>query len=86
MIIVGKPIYAVFAIFAVIGMIGLPYSYAADNPLDLMSEVIYNGACTSLDDDIGTGLSVSPVLLTDCSITMIWPGMINQIMIDAQRN
>ena len=86
MVIVRKPIYVVFAIFATIGMIGLPYSYASDNPLDLMNEVVYNGACTSLDDDIGTGLSVFPVFLTDCSITMIWPGMINQIMIDAQRN
>ena len=47
-------------------MIGLPYSYAVDNPIDLMNKVVYHGACTSLDDDVGTGLAVSPILLTDC--------------------
>ena len=77
-----KALYLVFAIFGMIGIVGLPYSYASDNPVDLMSEVVYDGACTSLEDDVGIGLTVSPILLTDCSLTMIWPGMINQILMD----
>ena len=65
-------------------MLGLPYTYASIDPLYIMNEVVANGACTSLEHDIGTGLAVSPILLTDCSISMLWPAMINQILLDNQ--
>lgn len=79
-----KSYYLVFAIFSTLGMLAFPYSYASEKPIELMNEVIENGACTSLEEDIGTGLVVSPILLTDCSLTMLWPAMVNQILLDNQ--
>jgi hypothetical protein len=77
-----KLFYLIFVIGFTIGMLGIPYSYASEKPIDLMNEVVTNGACTSLEEDIGTGLIASPILLTDCSLFMLWPGMINQILLD----
>lgn len=86
MIIMKKSLYLIFAVFSILGMLVFPYSYASEKPIELMNEVIDNGACTSLDENIGTGFVVSPLLLTDCSITMLWPSMINQVIIDIERN
>ena len=77
-----KLFYLVLTIFSIIGALGIPYSYATTDPLEFMNEIIDNGACTSLDESVGTGFIVSPLLLTDCSLTMLWPAMINQILID----
>ena len=79
-----KLLYIVIAIGFTVGMLGVPYSYASEKPIDLMNEVVTNGACTSLEEDVGTGLAVSPILLTDCSLSMLWPSMINQILLDNQ--
>ena len=79
-----KLLYIVIAIGFTIGMLGVPYSYASEKPIDLMNEVVINGTCTSLEEDVGTGLAVSPILLTDCSLSMLWPTMINQILLDNQ--
>ena len=79
-----KSYYLVFAIFSTLGMLAFPYSHASEKPIELMNEVIYNGTCTSLEEDIGTGLVVSPILLTDCSLTMLWSAMVNQILLDNQ--
>jgi len=79
-----KIFYLIFAIFSIIGLLGVPYSYATEKPVEFMNEVITNGICTSLEEDVGTGLTVSPILLTDCSLFMLWPAMINQVLLDNQ--
>ena len=71
MIIMKKSLYLAFAIFGIIGILGFPYTYAHVNPIEGMNEVVTQGACTSLEGDLGTGFMVAPVLLTDCSLSML---------------
>ena len=80
-VIMKKLFYLVITIGFTIGMLGFPYTYATEKPMELMNEVVTQGACTSLEDIIGTGLAVSPILLTDCSLKL-WPAMINQVLMD----
>ena len=80
-----KLLFIVITIGLTIGMLGFPYTYAFVDPIKGMNEVVTQGICTSLEENVGTGFIVSPILLTDCSLKL-WPSMINQVIIDIQRN